>query len=287
MYESEESMAAAEIAERLLFTMREIGPCAVAFSGGVDSAVVARAAQETFPGESVAVTAVSASLGSDELSTAESEATQIGIPHRLIRTAEFDRPEYRANAGNRCFYCKDTLYTAAESILQEVGLTVMVNGANLDDRGDHRPGMKAADAHQVRSPLIEASLTKADVRAVARFWSLSVAEKPASPCLSSRVAYGVEVTEGRVRMIESAERFIRTLTGIEVLRVRLEEGELARIEVPVESVGNLIKAESRGKIVEELLKLGFRQVTLDLQGFRSGSLNEALPFVSLDVPSES
>ena len=281
-----ESTQAEEAADRLLEVMRVVGPCAVAFSGGVDSAVVARAAWELFPEQAIAVTAVSPSLAAAELEIARQEASHIGIAHRLIRTDEFDRSEYRANAGDRCFYCKDTLYATAEFILRETGLGVMVNGANLDDRGDHRPGMKAAVAHSIRSPLIEAGLNKADVRAVARYWNLSVAEKPASPCLSSRIAYGVEVTSERVRMIEEAERCLREMTQVGVLRVRLEHGEIARIEVPVESLGLFVEPHARERITSQLLTLGFRQVTLDLQGFRSGSLNAALPVVSLEIQDQ-
>ena len=198
-----------------------------------------------------------------------------------MQTLEFDRPEYRRNAGDRCFFCKDTLYELTQSHLTELGVDVIVNGANMDDLGDYRPGMQAAINHSVRSPLIEIGLNKTAVRELARYWNLSVAEKPASPCLSSRIAYGVEVTEPRVLRIERAEAFLRYATGIQELRVRHEANELARIEVPMDQVSRLIEPVLRTKITQEFHTLGFRFVTIDLDGFRSGSLNSALPVVQL------
>ncbi len=269
------------LAHRLVEVLELYGPVAVAFSGGVDSAVVAKAAVEAHGERAVAVTAVSPSLAQAELQVARAEAKLIGIRHIEIRTTEFDRPEYQANAGNRCFFCKDSLYTLAASKLSELGVGCIVNGANTDDLGDHRPGMQAAANHEVRSPLIEAGINKAQVRELARFWNLSVAEKPASPCLSSRIAYGVEVTEERVRRVELAEAFVKSLTGIAELRVRHEANDLARIEVPVDKLSVLTRPDVGPRVTAELLEYGFRRVTLDLAGFRSGSLNDALPLISL------
>jgi len=283
---SNTSDATAALAHDLVEHVRAYGPVAVAFSGGVDSAVVAKAAVEALGDKAVAVTAVSHSLATSELNIARSEATSIGIRHVEVRTNEFERPEYRANAGNRCFYCKDTLYTVAASQLSELDVGGIINGANTDDLGDHRPGMTAAYEHHVRSPLIELGINKSQVRQLARFWTLSVAEKPASPCLSSRIAYGVEVTEERVRRVESAEAFVRELTGLDELRVRHEARELARIEVPLESLPHLTSDEVREVLVKRLRELGFRRVTLDLEGFRSGSLNDALPMVRLGGRTE-
>ncbi|MCP4172666.1 MAG: ATP-dependent sacrificial sulfur transferase LarE [Fuerstiella sp.] len=262
------------------------GPVAVAFSGGVDSAVVARAAVEAFGDKAVAVTAVSHSLATSELQIARSEAVSIGIRHVEVATNEFERPEYRANTGNRCFFCKDTLYRITASKLSDLGVSVMVNGANTDDLGDHRPGMKAAQEHHVRSPLIEVGINKSQVRQLARFWSLSVAEKPASPCLSSRIAYHVEVTRERVHRVERAEAFLHALTGLNQLRVRYEADEMARIEVPLESVSHLTTDAVRMAVTVRLKELGFRRVTLDLEGFRSGSLNDVLPMVQLGDAAE-
>ncbi len=278
-----ESQHAATNAERLTSLIRDLGPVAVAYSGGVDSAVVAKAAFEVWGDRAVAVTAVSPSLAASEREIARNEAVRIGIRHVEFATTEFHREEYRRNAGDRCFFCKDTLYTLAASQLNDLGVTCLVNGANADDLGDHRPGMQAAKNHQVRSPLLELGLTKHDVRELARFWGLTVAEKPAAPCLASRIAYGVEVTEERVHRIELAEALIRQLVDVSDLRVRCEHNELARIEVRVAELPRLLDPLVRGQITNGLKSLGFRSVTMDLEGFRSGNLNESLSLVSLRV----
>jgi pyridinium-3,5-biscarboxylic acid mononucleotide sulfurtransferase len=270
-------------AHSLIERLRSYGSVAVAYSGGVDSAVVAKAAALALGDQAVAVTAVSPSLASSELEIARREAVLIGIRHVELQTSEFSRAEYRRNAGDRCFFCKDTLYGLAQLHRNELGVEVIVNGANTDDLGDHRPGMQAAINHDIRSPLIEAGLNKAAVRELARYWNLSVAEKPASPCLSSRIAYGVEVTEQRVQRVEQAEAFLKAATGIQELRVRHEANELARIEVPVEQISHLLQPDLRVQITTKFHSLGFRFVTIDLDGFRSGSLNSALPLVELRI----
>lgn len=270
-------------AQLLVDRLRSYGSVAVAFSGGVDSAVVANAAFLALGDRAVAVTAVSPSLAASELEIARREATLIGIQHVELQTLEFNRPEYRRNAGDRCFFCKETLYELMQSRLQELGVEVIVNGANTDDRGDHRPGMQAAIDHNVRSPLIEEGLNKAAVRELARYWNRSVAEKPASPCLSSRIAYGVEVTEERVFRVEQAEAILKSLTEIRELRVRHEANELARIEVPVDQISRLLEPALRAQIAERFRSLGFQFVTVDLDGFRSGSLNSTLSLVELRI----
>ena len=270
-------------AQSLVDRLRSYGSVAVAFSGGVDSAVVANAAFIALGDRAAAVTAISPSLAASELEIARREALLIGIRHVELQTQEFNRPEYRRNAGDRCFFCKDTLYELTRSRLHELGVETIANGANTDDMGDHRPGMQAAVDHRVRSPLIEEGLNKAAVRELARHWNLSVAEKPASPCLSSRIAYGVEVTEERVLRVEQAEAILKAATGLQELRVRHEANELARIEVPVDQVSRLLETDLRAKITKELHSLGFRFVTVDLDGFRSGSMNSARPLVELRV----
>ena len=183
----------------------------MAFSGGVDSAVVAKAAQFALGDRAVAVTGASASLAEGELEAARQLAREIGIRHEVLATGEFNDPNYTANPANRCYFCKTELYEQIEPLAQKARTGVIVNGANLDDAGDWRPGTAAAGEHQVRSPLAECGFTKADVRALAAKWQLSVSDKPASPCLSSRVAYGEEVTPERLQMIDCAEQLLRSL----------------------------------------------------------------------------
>ncbi len=268
--------------DRLLDILRACGRVAVAYSGGVDSAVVAKAAQLACGKNAVAITAVSASLASGEREAAEVLATLIGIRHRIIATDEFANVDYLKNAPDRCYFCKTELYTQLERLLSEPQadlpeFDVVVNGANLDDRGDYRPGMQAAREHAVRSPLIEAGLTKADVRQLAAHWELPVWDKPATPCLSSRIAYGVAVTPERVERVDRAEEFLRKEFGLREFRVRHEAGDLARIEVSVDELPRLIAEPARMTISKKLHSLGFKYVSLDLDGFRSGSMNAVVP----------
>jgi uncharacterized protein len=269
--------------DRLLRILSECGRVVVAYSGGVDSAVVAKAAQLACGRRALAVTAVSQSLASGEREQAESLANLIGIAHRVIETREFENPDYLKNAPDRCYFCKTELYSQLEHHLGETGFDVIVNGANLDDRGDHRPGMQAAREHVVRSPLIEAGLDKAEVRRLAAHWGLPVWEKPATPCLSSRIAYGLEVTPERVRRVDQAEMFLREQFELRELRVRHEAGDLARIEVAPEDLPRLAAPEARRAIAARFHELGFKYVTLDLDGFRSGSMNAVVPLESLMI----
>jgi uncharacterized protein len=272
--------------DQLLEILRGYGSCAVAFSGGVDSAVVAKAAQLALGDRAVAVTAVSPSLAEGELVDARRLAAFIGIRHEIIQTDEFADANYTANPTNRCYFCKTELYSQLESLLPRLQVAVIANGANLDDAGDWRPGMKAAGEHQVRSPLLECAFTKADVRALAAEWELPAWDKPASPCLSSRVAYGEEVTPDRLRMIDKAEQLLRLL-GLRTVRVRYHRGDLARLEVPLDAISQIAEPETRERLTGALKRLGFKYVTLDLEGFRSGSQNEAMAprkaFLALDA----
>ena len=280
---SELSATLAQKRDQLLATIAAAGPCVVAFSAGVDSTVVAKAAQLALGDQAIAVTAVSPSLAQGELDDAKRLAAQIGIRHEIIETAEFQSPQYRQNAPDRCYHCKTELYTRLETLLPRWNAKGLLNGANLDDRGDYRPVMRAAAEHQVRSPLLECGFTKAEVRQLAAHWGLEVWDKPASPCLASRIAYGEEVTPERTAMIDQAEQFLRSL-GLRELRVRYHRGDLARIEVPGEALAALAAPETRERIVDRFKELGFRYVTLDLQGFRSGSMNAVLPVESLLAP---
>lgn len=258
----------------------------VAFSAGVDSTVVAAAAFRALGERALAVTAVSASLADGEREQAESLAAQIGIAHRCVDTTEFEQTAYRQNAPDRCFHCKAELYTHLTAIQKSEPAwrdSVLVNGANLDDRGDHRPGMQAAAEADVRSPLLEVGFNKQDVRDLAKHWNLPVWDKPAMPCLSSRVAYGVEVTPERTQRIDAAERFLKETLQVQELRVRLEHNDLARVELPLTALPRLLEVGLREAVVQELRSLGFRYITLDLEGFRSGSLNAVIPVESLQL----
>src|SRR5262245_54517218 len=243
--------------DRLLAVLRELGGCAVAFSGGIDSTVVAKAAQLALGDRAVALTADSPSVARSEIEDARRLAALIGIRHEVVSTSEFDNPDYLRNDGSRCFYCKDELYSRIEDLLPRLGLSVICSGANLDDAGDYRPGLKAAAQHHVRHPLQEAGFTKADVRALAREWGLPTWDKPASPCLSSRLAPGVAVTPERTARIEAAEDYLRSL-GLRDCRVRLHENELARLEVPAGEIARLASDEVRESLARRLKELGFR-----------------------------
>jgi uncharacterized protein len=261
--------------DRLLELLAECGSCAVAFSGGVDSAVVAKAARLALADRVVLVTGTSAALADGELEAARELAALIGARHMEIATEEFENPNYVANAPDRCYHCKSELYSQLDRLAERAGMNVVVNGANADDLGDYRPGMQAAAEHRVRSPLAECGFTKQEVRTLAAAWNLPVAEKPATPCLSSRVAYGQEVTPQRLAMIDQAEQFLRSL-GFRELRVRYHAGDIARIEVPAGELSQLCEPEIRRAVIDELSELGFKFVTLDLAGFRSGSLNRLI-----------
>lgn len=269
--------------DALLETLRGYGRVAVAYSGGVDSAVVAKAAQVALGDAAVAVTAVSESLASGELEEAQALAGKMGIRHRVIRTEEFADPNYLRNDSDRCYFCKSELYGRLADLKDRLEVDAIASGANLDDRGDHRPGMKAAGEKGVRHPLQECGLGKADVRALARSWGLPVWDKPAAPCLSSRIAYGEEVTPERVRMVDQAEAWLRG-HGLRLLRVRYHKGDLARVEVAPEEFPRLAADPVRSDLVAAFRGFGFKFVTIDLEGFRSGSLNDLIPPERLLAP---
>jgi uncharacterized protein len=262
--------------DRLLSLLASYESCAVAFSGGVDSAVVAKAARLALGENAVAVTGTSAALASGELDAAKSLAKLIGIRHETLPTEEFANPNYLANHADRCYHCKSELYSQLGNISERLGVRIVVNGANADDLVDYRPGMRAADEHAVRSPLAECGFTKADVRALATDWGLPVADKPATPCLSSRVAYDLAVTPARLARVDQAEQFLRSL-GFGELRVRHHADDLARIEVPVDRLEELCDPPTSHQIVAEFTRLGFKFVTLDLAGFRSGGFAKLVP----------
>lgn len=244
----------------------------VAYSGGVDSALLAAAAHEMLGDRVVAVTAVSPSLARRERVAAADLARRSGWGHLEVETAELDRPEYVRNDPDRCYWCKTELFEVLEPLARERGATVLV-GTNADDLSDHRPGTRAARENLARAPLAEVGLTKAEVRTLSRMRGLPTAEKPASPCLASRFAYGVEVTREGLERIDAAEDIVRGL-GFGELRVR-DHGDLARIEVPADRIDEVVAARER--VAAALKELGFVYVTVDLAGFRSGAMNEVLP----------
>jgi uncharacterized protein len=229
----------------------------------------------------VAFTGQSASLADGELETARQVASAVGIRHVVGSTEEFSKAEYVQNAPDRCYHCKSDLYTRMRVVARELQLEALVNGANVDDLGDYRPGMKAAGEADVQSPLAACGITKSDVRELARHWDLPVWDKPAAPCLSSRVAYGEEVTPQRLAMIDQAERWLKQL-GMRSLRVRYHRGDLARIEVPLDALPTLLHRDTHRRLVRHLKDLGFKYVTLDLEGFRSGNLNQLVPVEALN-----
>lgn len=270
----------------------ELGSVVVAFSGGVDSALALKLAVRRLGGERVlAVTGRSPSVPEHELAAVASLAQEIGARHEFRDTAEMDDPRYLANPVNRCYFCKTELYERLEGLARERGLSAMINGVNADDLGDYRPGLQAAGERQVRAPLAEAGISKDEVRELARHLGLSVHDKPASPCLSSRVQYGEAITPEKLRAIDSAESFLRGL-GFRELRVRWHSG-LARIEVPENQLDRFFDPRLRSRVGQRLRELGFQYVTLDLRGFRSGSLNEPilgagmLQAASRSAPSET
>jgi len=253
--------------------LSSLGSVVVAYSGGVDSAYLAYVANRTLGERAVAVTADSPSYPERHRQLAIRIASQFGLRHEIIHTSELERPEYRANPANRCYYCKHELYTHLTRLAALRGATV-VDGNNADDRGDYRPGRQAAREFGVRSPLDEVGLGKDEIRELSRRAGLPTWDEPASACLSSRIPYHSEVTDEKLRAIERAEQAVRAL-GFRVFRVRHHDG-LARIEIARDEMARALEPEVNAALVRELKAIGYRYVSLDLQGYRTGSLNEGL-----------
>lgn len=264
----------AEKSERLNDILRGYESLIVAYSGGVDSAFLAAVAHNTLGDRTIAITAHSPSLAEDELTEAVELATAQGWNHRVIVTDEMNDPRYTVNDTQRCFFCKTELYTHLIEIARSEGWQEVANGTNADDLGDFRPGLDAARDFTVRSPLVEAGLTKAEIRTLSQEMNLPTWDKPAQACLASRIPYGTMVTVEALTQIAKAERGLRE-AGFRQLRVR-HHGDVARIEVPLEDLKSLIDDETRQIIVKKIREAGYLYVTMDLAGFRSGSMNEAI-----------
>ena len=254
-------------------TLASLGSVVVAYSGGVDSAYLALMAARTLGDRAVAITADSPSYPERHRQLAVQIAREFGLQHAIIRTNELDRPEYRANPENRCYFCKHELYTHLSRVASARG-AVVVDGNNADDRGDYRPGRQAAREFGVRSPLDEVDLLKNEIRELSRRAGLPTWDEPASACLSSRIPYHAEVTDEKLRTIERAEQALRGL-GFRVFRVRHHDA-LARIEIARDEMARALEPDIAAVIVREVKAAGYRHVTLDLQGYRTGSLNEGL-----------
>ena len=264
----------AEKEQKLFSVLSSLGRVLVAYSGGTDSAYLAWAAHRVLGDNAVAITADSASIPESHKRDAEQFARECGFRHEYIDTFEFDNPDYVKNDPNRCFHCKDELFTRLQEVARRRGFEHIVYGVNVDDLGDYRPGQNAAKIHEVKAPLVEAGLTKAEIRELSRLANLSTWDRPAAACLSSRIPYGTPVTLQNVKTVERGEEEIKAL-GFRQFRVRFH-GELVRIEIAKDELPKALTVEMAQAFTAIFKPLGFHYVTIDLEGYRQGSLNSVL-----------
>ncbi|MBD2778171.1 ATP-dependent sacrificial sulfur transferase LarE [Iningainema tapete] len=260
--------------EQIKALFAEIEQALIAYSGGVDSTLVAKIAYDVLGDRALAVTAVSPSLMPEELEDAKIQAATIGITHQIIATHEMENPNYTSNPVNRCYFCKSELHDTLKPLATQLGYPYVIDGVNADDLHDYRPGIQAAKERGARSPLAEVGITKAEVRQLSQLLGLPWWDKPAQPCLSSRFPYGEEITIAKLQRVGRAEIYLRKL-GYQNLRVR-SEGDTARIELPVEQIKEFVLTTDLPSVVSAFQKFGFIYVTLDLEGYRSGKLNQVL-----------
>lgn len=261
--------------QKLLADLRGMESVIIAYSGGTDSAYLAWAAHQALGSKAIAITADSASIPASHKRDAEAFVQEFGIAHRYIETHEFDNPDYVLNDKNRCFHCKDELFIRLEAFAEENGLRNIVYGVNTDDLGDYRPGQQAAKQHQVLSPLVDAGLSKAEIRELSRISGLPTWDRPAAACLSSRIPYGTPVTLQNVKTVELGEEELKAL-GFRQFRTRFH-GELVRIEIAREELARALDPDMAARFSVIFRQLGFKYVTLDMDGYRQGALNEVLP----------
>ncbi len=267
--------------QQLQAIFKEMDRTLIAYSGGVDSALIAKVAQDVLGDRALAITAISPSLLPEELVEAEEQAASMGISHEIVETQEMENPNYTSNPINRCYFCKSELHDTLKPLAIERGYPYVVDGVNADDLRDYRPGIQAAKERGVRSPLAEVGFSKAEVRELSKQLGLSWWDKPAQPCLSSRFPYGEEITLEKLQRVGRAEIYLRKL-GYRNLRVR-SEGETARIELPSEKIQEFVMNTDLSQVVKAFHGYGFSYVTLDLEGYRSGKLNQVLGSLAISV----